>query len=247
MLHPGELYFVWSALGLGDLPAVLEIPHAGRTAAARAELIGVADRALAERGLGTVAEPAADLAAMLRALAAPELRLDLQTSSVDGSFRAIGAAGPGGVVAAGVADADVRLGPLRRPQLVPAMFDALAPLPAGVGSPGNVRSADYTRACRHGEVDGAAGFLGVLRNAGVRPPEANTLLRALTKRSGGGWFGASVAGRNGQWLRAPSTVNWVDTDEGRYALRRGGDWVTVTPVDPPRLLSMAEEMVASLA
>ncbi|PXY34984.1 ESX secretion-associated protein EspG [Prauserella sp. PE36] len=242
-LHPGELYLVWTELGLGELPAVLAIPHVGRTAAARAELVAIADRALAERGLGTVARPAPDLADLLRALAAPELSLDLELTGDGPVFRGVGAAGAYGDVTAGVADAEVRLGPVRRTALVETMLTAVSPLQAGTGSPGNIRFADYRRACRVAEHEGSAGFLDVLRDAGVRPVEANTLLRAVTGRSGSGRFGASTRARG----RAPSTVNWVDTEQGRYALRRRGDWVTVTPVDPARLLTMAQEMASDLA
>ncbi|MEU6641271.1 ESX secretion-associated protein EspG [Saccharomonospora sp. NPDC046836] len=241
-LHPGELYLIWTELGLGALPTVLDIPHVGRTAAARAELVELADRALGDRDLGTVARPAADLAAMLHALASPQLLLDLQVTGPGVSFRAVGAAGPHGAVTAGVADGDVRIGPVHTQALVATMLDATSPLPAGVGSPGNVRLADYRRACRAGEYEGAAGFVETLRGAGVRPAEANTFARAVSGRVGGGQLGAGSRERG----RASSTVNWVDTEDGRYTLRQHGDWVTVTPVDPGRLRSMAEEMLGDL-
>ncbi|MFF5991408.1 ESX secretion-associated protein EspG [Prauserella flavalba] len=242
-LHPGELYLIWTELGLGELPAVLEIPHVGRTASARAELVELADRALAERGLGTVARPARDLADLLRALAAPELSLDLEVTGDGTVFRGAGASGAYGDVAAGAGDGEVRLGPVRRTALVETMLTSVSPLQAGIGGPGNIRFADYRRACRVAEYEGSTGFLDVLRDAGVRAAEANTLLRAVSGPSGSGRFGASARASG----RAPSTVNWVDTEHGRYALRRHGDWVTVTPVDPARLLTMAQEMASDLA
>jgi hypothetical protein len=57
----------------------------------------------------------------------------------------------------------------------------------------------------------------------------------LTSRRGGGQLGASGRGRR--------ALNWVDTPDGRYALRHNGNWVTITPVDLARLAAMAEEML----
>lgn len=246
-LHPGEFYLLWTELDLGELPAVLGIAAAGRTAASRAELVAMASGSLADRDLGTVSQPARDLEAMLYALALPERSLDLDITGASASFRAVGADGPRGTVTAGASDTEVRLGPVSPSALVATMLDAAPPQPAGTGSPGNVRVADYLRACRVGEHGGADGFLRVLREAGARPSEANTFLRAVTGAVGGGRFGASASRRDGSWIRTPAPVNWVDTDTGRYALRRRGDWVTVTPVDAQRLLTMTEEMVAGVS
>jgi hypothetical protein len=99
-----------------------------------------------------------------------------------------------------------------------------------------VRVADYTAACAEAEDDGVSAFVRVLHDAGVRPAEASTLAQALTSRSGGGQLGVSG--------RSRGVVNWLDTDDGRYALRRNGEWITITAADTSRLTSMAEEMLA---
>lgn len=246
-LHPAEFFLIWSALDLGEVPAGLGIPHIGRTPAGRARLVESASHSLAERDLGTVAEPARDLATMLRALARPELALDLHVEGDGFAFHSVSADGPLGAVSAGVAEEELRIGSVRRPIMVMTMFDALAPAPAGKGNPANVRVEDYLAACAAGERDGVEGFKDVLQAARVRPAEIHALARALTQRTGGGQFGASVLSRSGRWTRTPTTVNWVDTPDGRYALQRNHDWVTVTPVDPARLRGMAEELVADLA
>jgi hypothetical protein len=246
-LDPAEFYLLWTELQLGEPPVVLGIAPIGRTASARGSLIEAADRALTGRDLGRVSQPPPDLEDLLLALASPKLSLDLEITGAATSFRALGVDGPRGAVTAGTAGEEVQLGPVRAPALAATMLEAAGSMPAGTGSPGNVRIADFSRACRAGESAGADGFLGVLRHVGVRPPEANTVLRAVTGARAGGRFGASARGRGDSWIRTPATVNWVDTDDGRYALRRNGDWVTVTPVDPPRLLSMTEEMVAAVA
>jgi hypothetical protein len=41
-------------------------------------------------------------------------------------------------------------------------------------------------------------------------------------------------------------LGWVDTEDGRYALHRKGEWVMATPVDAPRLRAMGEELLADL-
>ncbi|RZQ61992.1 ESX secretion-associated protein EspG [Amycolatopsis suaedae] len=246
-LHPAEFFLLWSTMGLGELPTVLGIPHIGRTASARAALSDAASQALAERDLGTVNRPARDLGLLLRTLAEAELRLDMTADGDDYSFRSASSVDRGGAaVSVGVAGETVRLGPVREPMLVATMLEALTPLKAAPGVPANIRVSDYTDACAEGERLGAEGFVAVLRDAGVRPPEVNTMVRAVTGRRGGGQFGASVRGRGSSWIRTPSTVNWVDTDEGRYALRSRDGWLTATPVDDYRLRIMAQEMVGEI-
>lgn len=244
-LHPGEFALLWTELGLGELPAVLEIAPAGRTAATRAELIATANESLADRHLGTVSQPAHDLEAMLQALAYPTIWLDLEITGAGSSFRAIGADGPRGTVTVGAGETEVRIGPVRPSELVATLLTAAAPRTAGLGSPGNIRISDYRRACRAGEYEGTTGFLSVLRDAGARPAEASTFLRAVSQAVSGGWFGASVW-RDDTWVRVPDTLNWVDTGDGRYVVQCKGDWVTVTPADQARLLSMTEDWVAGL-
>src|SRR3954451_4111309 len=117
-LHTAEFFFLWSALDLGELPAALDVPHLGRTPSARAALSATADRTLTERGLGTVAGPDRDLAALLRSVASGHLVLDLHTEVSGQTYRAIGVAGRGGAVAVGVTGSEVWLGPTREANLV---------------------------------------------------------------------------------------------------------------------------------
>jgi hypothetical protein len=44
--------------------------------------------------------------------------------------------------------------------------------------------------------------------------------------------------------RTQGLVTRVDKPDGRYALRRGGEWITVTPADT--LTSMGEELSADV-
>lgn len=230
-----ELFLLWSGMGLGEPPDVLEVAHVGRTPARRAELSDEASRSLADRDLGTVGRPARDLAGFLRTLAAAEVSLDVRVHG-DGMplFGFAGSAGRNGAAVARVGD-EVRIGPVTPGRLAGPLLGSLTPLPAGTERPANVRAADFAAACAEGERDGTPAFTAVLRHAGVRPADINAVSRVLTAGGGGGQLGASGRGRR--------TVSWVDTPDGRYALRPNGTWVTITPVDLPRLSAMAEEML----
>jgi hypothetical protein len=235
-----ELYLLWSAMGLGELPEVLDVLHVGRIPARRAELVAAASRSLAARDLGTVTAPARDLAAMLRALGAGTASLDMRVYGAGTPLFAFATAGPAGAAVAARVGEEVRVGSVRATALASSLLGSLTPLPAATGRPANVSAADYEAACAEGAADGVPGFTRALQAAGVRVAEASTLAHALTSRTGGGQLGAT--GR----VRAPAVVGWLDTPDGRFALRRSGGWITITPADIPRLTSMAEEMLADV-
>ncbi|WP_165777508.1 ESX secretion-associated protein EspG [Amycolatopsis antarctica] len=241
-LHLGEFFLLWTALDLGELPVVLEVPHAGRTDSARAELIAEADGTLAARGLGTVADPARDLAGLLRTLDTSEVTVELEHAPL----RRFAVAGPLGAAVATVEGTVVHLAPVRATALTDTVLAALPDTGAGPGGPANVHAEDYERAVEALEHEGVDGFTDALHRAGVRAAEVNTLVRAVCHRTGGGSIAASVRTRGGRRARTPAPVHWADTPEGRYALRRNGGWLTVTPADPARLRTMAAEMVADL-
>ncbi len=236
-----EFYLLWSALHLGETPEVLDVLHVGRIPARRAELVEQASAALAGRDLGTVDRPARDLAAMLRSLGTGAVSLDMRVYGSGAPLFAYAAAGPSGAAVAARVGDEVRLGAVRATALASSLLGSLSPLPAAPARPANVSLADYAAACEDGAVDGVSGFVRALHAAGVRAAEASTLAQALTGRNGGGQLGAT--GR----ARTPSVINWLDTPDGRYALRRNGDWLTITPADPPRLTAMAEEMLADVS
>jgi hypothetical protein len=236
-----ELYLLWTTMELGETPEVLDLLHVGRTPARRAELVEEASDALAARDLGTVTRPARDLAGMVRALGTCTSSLDMRVYGAGEPLFAFAGAGPSGAAAAARVGDEVRLGTIRATALAPSLLGSLTALPAAPGRPVNVNAADYEEACREGAFDGVTGFSRALHAAGLRTSDVNTLAQALTSRTGGGQLGAT--GRS----RTFSVVNWVDTPDGRYALRRNGDWITITPADNPRLTSMAEEMLADVS
>lgn len=235
-----ELYLLWSTMGVEETPEVLDLVHVGRTPARRAELVATVSEDLAARDLGTVAAPARDLAGMLNTLGMATSSLDMRVYGAGTPLFAYAAAGPtGAAIAARVGD-EVRLGNVRPTALAQSLLGSLTAMPAGPGRPVNVSAADYAAACEEGAYDGVSGFSRTLHAAGLRTADVNTLAAALTTRTGGGQLGAT--GR----VRTYSTVNWLDTPDGRYALRHNGDWITITPADTPRLTTMAEEMLADV-
>jgi len=233
-----EFFLLWTAMGLGEPPVPLEVSHLGRTPPARAELTAAASRALAARDLGTVHEPARDVALVMRQLAAGEVTLDLRVLGQGSPLLGYATAGGRGAAAAARVDGEIRMGAVRPAAVAAALLDSLPALPAGSGRPANIAVADYDAACAEAERDGVTGFVRVLHAAGVRQPEASMLAQALTTRTGGGQLG--VTGRS------RALVTWLDAEDGRYALRHHGAWLTVTPADLPRLTSMAEEMLADV-
>lgn len=242
-LSSAEFFLLWTGMGLGEPPIPLEVGHIGRTRESRAAMTQSASAALAYRDLGTVDEPARDLAGILRTLAAGPtgVTIDLRVLGQGSPLVGAAAAAGGSAAVAARVDGEIRLGAVRPSALCGSLLGSLPPLAAGTNRPANVGAADYAHACVEGERDGVGGFVRVLHQAGLRPADASAFATALTTRRGGGQLGAS---RGGQ--RAASVVSWLDTDDGRYALRRHGEWITLTPADLPRLTAMADELLAEL-
>lgn len=242
-LHAGEFSLLWRTLGLGEPPAMLGVPHIGRTPAARQQWAEAAGQALAARGLGTVDKPAPDLADLLRAVGAARQVLELEVDTPDSALRGLGATGPDGTAAVARVDTTVRIGPAH--DLLATMLDVPPQVGAGTGRSANLPLADFERACAAGAEGGVPSFAAALGHLGVRPEESQTLARALSTRTAGGRLGARAAAGTG-WRRPQARLSWVDAEDGRYAIRTDGEWVTVTPADQRRLMTMAEEMLAGL-
>lgn len=245
-LHPAELFLLWHALGLGELPAILGVPHLGYRERERAEMVVAASAALTERGLGTVNQPTSDLEGALRTVADAELLLDLHAEDADRSLRAVGASGNREAVVLGVSGETAWLTGVRPTGLVAGLVDVLEPASAPLGRTANVRVSDYEAACRAGERGGSTEFAARLRDAGLRPPEVNTLARAVSQRTGGGQFGGGVRTGRDTLRRTGAVLTWLDTVDGRYVLRSGPEWITCTPAGPGVLRTMATELVDTL-
>lgn len=246
-LHVGEFILVWTQLGLGEPPTVLAVEHLGRTAQARAEYMDAAGRAMAQRGLGTVDRPDRRLAELLRKVTDAPLRVELIVEDPRYTARAVAVTQGIESVALMRYGTEVRVIALHPDELTEVLFQSLRPMGAGPGQASNVQVRDYERACVAGEEHGRHGFEAALQTAGVRGGEAATITHAIGDRAGGGRLTAMSAHDGGPWQRADAPLSWVDTADGRYALRRNAGWLTVTPVEHDRLIKMAAELLTPLA
>ncbi|MFC5290511.1 ESX secretion-associated protein EspG [Actinokineospora guangxiensis] len=202
----------------------------GATAADKARIHAVCSAQLAHRGLGTLEHPHPDLADLVDVLAHPAASIDIDLAFAGGSGRATVAETRTATAALTWDGAEAHLWWARPGTAVDTAVSVLPPLPAGPGRSATLRRADYDAACAQRS---PIAFLGVLRDAGIREPEAHTALAAATGHTGNGR--ATVD-------RRPDPVTWVDTAEGRYLLRPAGDWLTIVPADHARLASAMADL-----
>ncbi|MFI9810682.1 ESX secretion-associated protein EspG [Saccharothrix variisporea] len=238
-----EFFLLWQAVHREQHPVPLGTPHYGHTQQERARLVETTSRDLFARGLGTVQRPDEELYGVLRGLAEFEVGLEVVFTRGGDQARGLATAAWHGAFAGRVGE-HVQVTGFRPTALAATTVGTLPPAPPGTGRSVNVRWDDYLEAGRAGEQDGTEGFLDVLRRAGLREPEANTLMRAVTTRRGGGQVGVIARNRNGYLHPTGDTVSWLDTADGRYLVRRDGTWLVVAPVDAQRLATAVEHLVA---
>lgn len=238
-----EFFLLWQAVHRDAHPVPLGTRHFGHTRGERDALIETASRDLSARGLGTVLRPDEELYGLLRGLAEFEIGLEVFFTVRGAQARGLATAAWHGAFAGRLGN-QVQVAGFRPTALAATTVNTLPPAPPGSGRSVNVRWDDYLAAGRAGQDDGSEGFLDALRSAGLREPEANTLMRAVTTRSGGGQVGVIARNRAGYLHPTGAVVSWLDTAEGRYLVRRDDGWLVVAPADAPRLISAVEGLVA---
>lgn len=243
-LSEQEFFLLWQAAHREEHPVPLGTRHFGHTATERADLVAECSRALSARGLGTVQRPHDDLTGVLRGLVEFEIGLEIVFSREGETARGLATAGWHGAFAARVGD-KVQLAAFRPTALASTTVATLPAAKAGSGRSVNLRWEDYLAAGAAGERDGVEGFLDVLRQAGLREPEANTLMRAVTTRSGGGQVALIARNRAGFLHPTGQALSWLDSTEGRYLVRRDGVWFVLAPTDQLKLTSALEDLVES--
>ncbi|MBB4682783.1 ESX secretion-associated protein EspG [Amycolatopsis jiangsuensis] len=221
---------VWDDLGLGRPPAPLAVPSVGETVDDRAAIRAEVYRNLGERGLFDGRLDAA-LESRLRLLASGTVYLScevLADMTADEPFRAVSALRGREAV---LAVQPVRTVGVRRIGESELASEIVAVLPEFAPGPGyGVRlpaaGAETPPAGRHGEE---------LRAIQARPVYA------------AGQFTVRVRDRDGRLVRTGG-VTWFDTDAGAYSAAQspgagGEDWVTVAPVDAPRLVERVMALI----
>ncbi|GLY48020.1 ESX secretion-associated protein EspG [Lentzea sp. NBRC 102530] len=239
-----EFFLLWQAVHGEDRVVPLGTPHVGATRAARLRLVEQSSQTLSARRLGTIQRPDPDLRALVAGLGEFDRALEIAYFKGTELARGIACAGWGGAFAARVND-QVHLYPFHPTALASATVSSLPGLQPGTGRAVNVRWDDYVRAGQAGEQEGKQAFLDVLRDAGIREPEAHNLMRIITSRIGGGELGLTARNRDGVPRPTGRSVSWLDTREGRYLLRKQDGWLVLAPADASRLTSAVDELIAA--
>ncbi len=244
-LELAEFTLAWRELGLGQCPLVLRTEETATTLAEAEDLDRRCRAALADRGLFTgPGEPHPDLDWALRLFAAPTHAVDVRWSLPGGRrLRAMAALSGQHAVIGVVGDGVLSIDPLRPTTVCEAAVSVLGAVPAGPGQVVNLPESAVSRAGRKGRSD--ADFEDALLDAGVRYGDARALLGMLgTDRVGAGQLGVSRWEGLGQRRRGPYAIDVIDTTRGRYAVHERDGWLTVAPVDLPRLAEMLRELLA---
>jgi hypothetical protein len=123
--------------------------------------------------------------------------------------------------------------------LVRAVVSLLPPLKPGPGGSVTIAVADLSPAPSRPKQDefNPDSFMQPVTPARGRSGTQQAAIEAILRRprTGAGYFVSTVRGRNGRESQ-PSTLTWIDTDAGRYALIPDGrGYVTSTPSDLPRI------------
>ncbi|MGI5503638.1 ESX secretion-associated protein EspG [Lentzea sp. CA-135723] len=239
-----EFFLLWQAVHGEDRVVPLGTPHVGATRAARQRLVEQSSQTLSARRLGTIQRPDPDLRALVAGLGEFDRALEIAYFKGTELARGIACAGWGGAFAARVND-QVHLYPFHPTALASATVSSLPGLAPGTGRSVNVRWDDYVRAGQAGEQEGKQAFLEILRDAGIREPEAQNLMRIVTSRIGGGELGLTARNRDGVPRPTGRSVSWLDTREGRYLLRKQDGWLVLAPADASRLTSAVDELIAA--
>ncbi|WP_116206839.1 ESX secretion-associated protein EspG [Amycolatopsis circi] len=219
---------VWADLGLDTPPAPLAVRSVGETDADRSAIRAEVYRNLGERGLFDGRLDAA-LENSLRLLASADRYVEceaLADMTADEPFRAVAAVRGRNAVLAVQPSRTIGVRAIGESELASAIVDVLPELSAGPGYGVRLPSA--------GEPPGGA---------------QGEELRAIQSRPvyAAGQFTVHVRDRAGKLSRTGG-LTWFDTDAGAYSAvcspgRGGQEWVTVSPVDSPRLVERVMELL----
>lgn len=228
---------LWEDLGLPRAPMPFDVPSPGGTDAERAEVRAAVYANLTERGLTEGGRVDDSLVSRLEVLASAELYVEceiLVSLGDEAPLRAVAAVAGKRAVLAAQPSRTIGLSAIRDTELWDAIVGVLPPFDAG---PGHGVSLPQQ------ELAGAPGATGA---RAAQLAEA----RAIQARPvfGAGQFSVRVR-KDTTAVRRVGGLTWFVTDAGAYCggtePGRGGDpWVTLTPVDPPRLARRLADVAA---
>jgi len=248
-----ELDVIGEALGIDVRPFPFEFPVHGDLIEDRIRLIQAAERSLTSRGLVNGVRFAPGIEETLAVFARGRLAVAV-LGTVDGAPCA----------ARAVTDDRVAIVATQHGQMI--HFDTVTPasmiravlalLPPARPGPG--RSVTITTdapAARHRARDEdltSENYLRSARSSGESAGVQRAMIDDIMRRPrvGSGYFAATVRGRNNR-ESTPLTMNWLDTDSGRYVVvpttgPDGRTHITYAPADQARLEQSLTHIVRSL-
>ncbi|MFI6031146.1 ESX secretion-associated protein EspG [Amycolatopsis magusensis] len=227
---------LWADLGLPRAPEVLGVRSVGATDGERAEIRASVYANLAERGLYDPADGLDEaLVERLRTLATASVYVECEAlldMTSDTPFRAVAAADGRHGVLATQPNRTIGLSTIRDGELLSSIVELLPALEPGPGY-----GVTLPASALAGGVEDPVFAPG--RTAGREKQLSEVLAIQARPIYGAGQFTVRV--RDGAHARRVGGVSWFWTDVGAYLSslepgRGGQDWVTVTPVDGPRLV-----------
>ena len=248
-LSPHEYNALWRRLDAGPKPLVLDTPDHGETLDDQAMLDRQAWEQLAQRGLVSGTKPTPDVEDVLLTLARPQVEADLRLrSGPNRTLRALAcSAGSLAVVAVLTEDGGLRIEPARPTGLGEALVSQIPDHPAARGHSISLPAEVFA-----GQPVLPEQARNLLVEHGVRPQDATVFAEMLRgRKSRDAKIGAAARDRMGRRHRAPMVITVMDTEGGRCTLRQqpapdGRGWITVTPVDRPRLIYQVNELITSV-
>lgn len=238
-----ELDVIGQALEVDVRPFPFDIPVHGEWVEDRARFIEEAARGLIAKGLSTETALTPELRSQVGLFAGGRWSIAMLGTAGERQYCARAVSDGRDAVLAQRHGDTVRFDPVEPDSLVNAVVRLLPPMRPGSGGSLTIAFPEDRPAPARRTVDDdfGQGFLERVRpvqdSAGAQLASAQAILRRT--RLGEGYFVITERGRGGR-EGEPITVNWLDTDGGRYAIvpSTGGDgrrYATYAPADLPRL------------
>lgn len=244
-----EFDVLWREFGRGLPPYPLDLPSPGATYGERAQIVAEIWAQLARRGVvdaGPRRRLPAEIDDALSVLAKGRIIID---GIIDRGEQVCLLAGKDSVRAALVLqrDDDIRLLATMDAALLPGRLVELLPsFPPAHGQPVSLPYqllTDVLGKLARGDIDSIE-FERLLRVAGARGPDVRWIAGlAQGDQSHAVQFGVNIEGSR------TGVLSWYATAQGGVLVTRqkkpDGDWVTITPSDPARVVSRLDELAAS--
>jgi ESX secretion-associated protein EspG len=249
-----ELDVIGDALQLDVRPFPFEFPIHGDLIEDRVRLIQVAQQTLTAKGLINGPRFADVVEDTLGVFARGHLAIAM-LGTVAGEPTCARAVTDGRTAVLAIQHGQaIRFDPITPPSMVRAVLSLLPPAHPGPGQSVSMTTEPPAGARRPTSDDEVAGsYLQASRvpgdSTGVQRAMIDEIMRR--PRAGSGYFAVTIRGRHAR-ESTPLTMNWLDTDSGRYVVipntaADGRTHITYTPADQARLEQSLSHLVRTVA